>query len=348
MTLTLRATSGYALAKPPAKATVRAISGYALVDPNPKAQLLPPVPTNYQTPQLEMLYDLIEKSNPGFKEQYPLGTVTFGQPTVVAVNKNDYYENDTSILVQPVSGKGFGSQTVRYRRIDVGVLFTGIAIALNDYSPQAGFLANATWKASFLAKYRLSLTTADLNSTNNMTAGVSFPVPILPSCLCYRGQFNMTWTQGKRSIREFITDANRALAIRAYPGGNDFTTPGRKPIGEFQLYVMDISTYGPLMNAFGSVFGSPFNTASQFNGSSSSSFDQIIAWLNANSGRTNWSKQSHTVEGGLSGLQWYTYNSSLPNAAIPEANSAKFNCCTVIQSLPTSWFSGKLILHYKV
>lgn len=106
MTLTVRAVlPGYALMRPLSGLTTRAVQGYALVNPAPLVPG-PPAPTDYHADQIDILYDLIEKSNPGFKAAYPKGTLLFGTPAIVALVPSDPYKTDTSIKITGAPGSG--------------------------------------------------------------------------------------------------------------------------------------------------------------------------------------------------------------------------------------------------
>lgn len=339
MTLTVRAVlPAYALTRPVSGLTTRAVRGYALVNPNPITPR-PPVTTDYRKPQSTLIYDLIEKSNPGFKEVYPLGSVTFSSMTAITVDKNDPYQNDTSILVTPTAASGgLGKVTVKYRKIDLTSLLKGINLLMTDWYASTQIPA-ANWQANFVAKFGISVDAADWTYTGAVNSGTPVSTTIKATSLCYKGTVLISWTRQVQPLGSMLTDANRALVGRLYPGGNDFTTPGRKPTGELQLYAQDASAIGATINAYAAVSNVPV-------GETAAIVLTLIDWLNANTGRTNWSTSASTVDGGIGGLTWYKY--TLPNAAIPDANSAKFNRCLVIQGIAGSWFSGKLILHFNV
>ena len=293
--------------------------------------------TNYKVDQIDVLYDLIERSNPGFTAQYPKGSVQFTTVTAVSVIPGDPYKNDTSVLVSAAPGSSaLGRQTVRYRRLDLPTIFRNMKLTLNDYSAGTT-LPVATWKASLVQKFGVNIPAADISNTAALTTGSLTNVSVIAGSLCYKGTVQVTWTKGPRPFPSLITDANRALVGRLYPDGNDFTTPGRKPQGEFMAYCQDASIIGsiiePLVNGQ-QPDASPIKAA-------------VVNWLLENTERTDWNGgSSNSGTGGLSSTFWYKY--TLPNAAIPEANSAKYNRCLVIQGTALSWFAGKIIIHYKV
>lgn len=297
--------------------------------------MLPPVPTDTRQAQTTMLYDLIEKSNPGFKVSYPVGSVVFGVPSAITIKPEDPYKNDTTVRVTPAPGTtGFGGINVNYRRVDLSVRFKGMSLKITNWQ-SSNNMTSAVWVPFVAEKYGISVTTDDITAAgvNNNT---NVQMAVKATSLCYKGTVTVNWSKTLQPLNLIITDANKALTGRLYPGGNDFTTPGRKPQGEFQLYAQDASAIAATLEAH-AVGGVAV-------GSGVASVLAIIDWLNGNSGQTYWSTASHTTVGGLGGLSWYRY--TIPHAAIPEANSAKYNRCLVIQSITGSWFTGKLILHY--
>lgn len=336
MTLTVRSVlPAYALTRPVSGLTTRAVRGYALVNPNPLVPAHAPVPTDYRTPQSDMIYDLIEKSNPGFKAIYPKGSVTFGVPAVIAVNKNDPYKNDTSILVTPKAGSGgIGKVTVNYRRIDLTVLFKNVPVRLDNYHTSASALP-AVYVPWFAAKYGVSLESGDVSAGQNITSGTQYARGPVASCLCYKGTINILWTLGLRPITDIITDANRGLAGRGYPGGNDFSV-GRKPTGEFMTLTQDATEIKTNLAAIPVSWAAP--------GGANANLQTICDWLNANSGQTGWNIGNANAPGGTQNIQWFRY--TLPNANVPEADSTKYTSVVVIQSSADSWFTGRCLLQY--
>lgn len=292
--------------------------------------------TDYKADQIDILYNLVEASNPGFKALYPKGTIQFGAPSVIAVQPGDPYKNDTSMVISPAPGSSaLGKQTVFYRRIDLSTVFRNMKLTLSDYVA-SGTLPVATWKASFVTKYGIVIPASDISNTAALTSGVATTMSAATTCQCYKGSVSLTWTVGVRPFTNLVTDANRALVGRLYPGGNDFTTPGRKPQGEFLVFCQDASALKTSLEAFTSG-GVPLATDPLV--------VALVNFLLNSTTRTDWNAGSAAAApGGITGLNWYKY--SLPNATIPEANSAKYTRCIVIQSLAGSWFAGKIIIHY--
>jgi len=294
--------------------------------------------TDYKADQIDILYDLIEASNPGFKTVYPKGTVQFGAPAVISVQPGDPYKNDTSILISAAPGSSvLGQQTVKYRRIDLGTIYRNMKLTLNDYFATTQ-LPVATWKASFAQKFGIKIPASDIANTAALSSGVATTVSVVTTSQCYKGSVQLTWTVGPRPFNMLITDSNRALAGRLYPGGNDFTTPGRKPQGEFIVYAQDASAISAILQTIPPVWNPTVGA--------NSGLQQILDWLNVNTAYNNWQIADAATPGGCVNITWYRY--SLPAAALPEANVAKYNTAVVIQAAANSWFAGKVILQYKV
>jgi len=308
-----------------------AVTGYALGDPAP-APAQPP--SDLRLPQNRLIYDLIEVSNPGFKAAYGMSKVQFTGMASVTVDPSDPFKCDTSVLVSGPPGSGtIGKVTVRYRRIDMSALFRNM-IMRSDFYSAAGSITRAQFIADVNAKYGLSLLETDMAAVVTVPADTVYN-GIAVNGLCYKGTVSLQWVRSKRPITEIITDANRALIGRLYPGGNDFSQ-SRKPVGEWQLYGLDASAVKANLAALSTSF--LITTAANAN------LDAVIAWLNNNSGKTNWAKTDSSLASGLAGCTAYIY--TLPSTSIPEANSARFTRAMVIQSVDASWFSGKLILHW--
>lgn len=299
--------------------------------------MLPPVPTDTRQLQTTMLYDLIEKSNPGFKVSYPPGSVVFGVPSAITVNPDDPYKNDTTVRVTPAPNTtGMGVVSVNYRRVDLAKQFKGVTVKLTDWYSTTVMPASI-WAPLVATKYGISITVDDVQNLNNLSSTSSTTLLLKATCLCYKGSLTVAWTRGLQPLNNILTDVNRALVGRLYPGGNDFTTPGRKPQGEFLTFCQDATAIAATLETL-PASGSSYSDAQK---------QAIVDFLLANTSRTDWNiGMAGAGSGGIAGSTWFKY--SLPNAAIPEANSAKFNRCIVIPGWAASWFAGKLILHYNV
>jgi hypothetical protein len=244
------------------------------------------------------------------------------------------------------------SKPIRYRRIDLAVLFRGNPLTVMKPSP---VVPNGAAQNTFTL-YQLL---ADINSQNgtafttddfnNIQFTISTSDPLIkgrPSqtltvtaketSVGYIGTFAVRWIAAKPKITDLIPDAKQVLAGRVFPDGS-LTLVGKKPLGQFQTYGLDASA---LKAVFATIPNPWYSPAGQATGP----FIQILDWLNANTGRTNWNNSAASTDGGTCNINWN--NVALPNANYPEANSTDYNQLIVLNAAADSWFTGKIYLHY--
>lgn len=343
MPTSLRNAVAYALTIPPHSTSVRSAVAYALTR-DPGVPAAPnPIPSDLRKSQRQLLYDLIEESNPGFQTQFPLDKLDFGTPSAITVDPTDPYKRDTQVAVSAKANSGFmGNKTVRYRRIDIGVLFRNMTMQVNLYDTKTSLL-KADWIPALNFKYGLSLVPDDIPASNigNLPGTGSYGMSIVATSLCYKATVavQLQWIPGKRPMLDMIPDAKQVLVGRSFPVSNDFSDPTRKPIGEWETYGIDASELKTTLEALAASTVVAADSAVP-------AVTTLINWLKYNSGKDYFTNKDSTVKGGLGGLTWYKY--TLPNASVPEANSARFNRVIVIQGVAGSWFSGKILLHYNV
>lgn len=287
--------------------------------------------------QQQLLYDLIEESNPGFKAQFPLDKIDFSAPVAKTPAVGDPYKRDTTVTVTAKAGSGFvGTRTISYRRIDCTVLFRNVLAQINIFGGVgATALPKSVWVAEINRRYGLATIEADWQSVTNLPSTTTYTLSVVG--LCYKGTITVQWLPGKRPITDLIPDAKQVLVGRTYPAGNDFSNPSRKPIGEFELYGLDASDLKATLEALAA-------STVMAAGSTVGAVTLLVSWLNANSGKDYFSNADSAVKGGLCGLTWYKY--TIPSVSVPEANSTRFTRVIVIQGVAGSWFSGKILLHY--
>lgn len=315
--------------------SVRNAFGFALVNPNPFTGAEPP--TDYRKDQKLLIYDLIEKSNPGFKAKFPLGSLKFLSVTAIAVSNTDQYKNDTSVIVSSNDAAvGTGSVVFKYRRIDIGKLFGTTGLKLDTWVSGTQ-LAFTAWAPLLAAKYGVNWLNSDWNiGTGLLDTGTQYNFAMVPSCLCYRGTVGIQWTKGKQGITNLIPTG--ALAGRTYPTDNLWV----KPKGELFFYGLDFS---PIKTTGMNAFTSPQTIPTNYAGSNSI-VNAITNFLKANTPYNDWSDLSINTLHGLTGTTWTRL--TLPNALAPEANSTDFTACVLITGGASSWFTGRLLMHYNI
>lgn len=282
------------------------------------------LPYSYQRAQLNLFYDLVLQANPNvpwsLNDNSKLGTPAVLSPAVGIA--------DTKVLVRGVN-HFVANVTARYRRIDVGSLFKNFGCVITSYS-SGNTLSKDDAIAQINKTYGTSFVSADFG-TFTLTSGVANTQTVVASSLCYKGTFQITWTKDKQALSS-VVPVKTALTGRLYPGGNTFDG-SRKKQGEYFCYDLGFN----LLTSYFS--GLTTGTLDYTN----ATHKTIIDYLTANvSSRINGG--DHTTDGGLNGLAFAKY--ALPNANVLEANSAKYGNAFVITAQSTSWFQGKIILHF--
>lgn len=283
----------------------------------------------YQKPQLALLLDLIKEANPGIQFPFTPETMLVGTPTSQAVPSGGIADTNVSITAKPNS-HWFGTVRVQYRRIDVAKLFKNMLPLPVDYYANSS-TADAL-RDKLNQQYGTSFVTKDFTAQGAISANIAFNQTIATSSLCYSPgvSFQLIWKNRKPSLSDVVPNA--VLTGRLFLGGNDFTTPGRKPQGEYLAYGIDMTTT--------SLTGG--NAGSGIVGTGGT-WVTLVSPLAKLDPRFNGLK-NHDVEGGIGGLTYIAY--TLPSALLPEANSSIYKYALTIISQPNSWFQGRLILHY--
>jgi hypothetical protein len=283
----------------------------------------------YSKPQVELLLKLINESNPGLLELRDLVNTRLGPPTVRTPGAGEI--QNTSIELYALPGSFYiGKKIVTYRRIDLAKLFANMTLELDTWT--AGNLPRPTWVALINEKYGLALTEEDMGiygamseTTNTLTVG--------PSSLAYVGNFRVRYVKGKRAMDQILT-LDRYAGLywdSSYVQGKPLLTPVNFGLDYSRFFNIDTITNGITLNDSGAFY---------------SEVRTLIDWFNKCSGMTLSLAVDNALPNGVKGLTMSRF--TLPNANVPEANSAKYNRVLVISSRTTSWFGGKILLHYNV
>lgn len=284
--------------------------------------------------QVDTLLGLINQSNPGLQVA-PLTAAMLRTlvPTAITPGTGQIQDTSVRLMVMPGNTHYYGSDTVTYRRINLTDFFRGMTLTLDDYVGSTTMSA-AQFVAALNKKYGTVLTTGDFSNTS-FTSGTSYTVTMLGSSLCFSGSFSVKWTQGKEYVSQAIT--NPTLAGKLYPGGNSFPG-GRKPQGDFITYGLDFASIATTLK---SLSASVTVTPSMW---ASAPYSTILSYLQQQFPSQNFSASDSGTTGGLGNLVLTRY--TLPSAAVPGANSAKFPTVTTIAAVSGSWFQGLFYLHY--
>lgn len=289
------------------------------------------VPYPYNKPQRDLLYKLINEANPTAPFTMDLSNATIGIPVAQAVVNGKIA--DTNVLL---SGKSayIGSKRVEYRRIDLSKFFKNITPSFDDYTPGT-VVTTAMLVDYFNRTFGLALTVNDFQGGGGTWSPGPAGFAIDPKSLCYSGTISWTWTNGKRQIGSAFTAPN--VDGRLWGGGNVFDQ-NRKPTGQYIAYDLDYSPVKDVMATLASTGTWSF--------AGSPTFVPLFDFLKSNVSPLFDQSKQHTEVGGLNGAT-YT-KTTMPSATFPEANSLspKFKNVLVLTPLPTSWWQGRILMHY--
>lgn len=285
---------------------------------------------DYRKVGTQLIYELIEESNPGFMNSVQVGTLSFGTPQVQSVPPGGIQNTNILVKGSPNSGT-FGQKQVQYRRLDVSKILQGVTVQVKGWSAVSS-ISVARMRELLLAQYGINLTAADISGNPTFVQGIPTTVTIATGSLCYLGSINITWVMGKRQLSEIA--GNKVLAGRNWPEAMIDFGDGSKPQGELMLYHLDYSQFKTDFAALSS--GAIYGTG----------IVGIVDKLNVLSTPigTTFTSGSVSTANGLNNCKITRY--ALPNAAVPEANSAQYGWCLVFEPQETAWFFGKLIAHY--
>lgn len=282
----------------------------------------------YSKPQLEQLLALINEANPGLLEMRDLVNSRFGVPFARTPGPGEIA--DTSIEIYALPGSFYiGKRIVHYRRLNLTKLFANVVIRFDEWSP-TDQMPKADWIRNMSEKTGMPLTAADFPASyttviNGFTHSNSL---IDPSSIIFSGSFTLRWDKGKRTLDQILPQSS----INGLYWDANYTEG--KPLMNLVGMGIDFTRFP----AAASIATGSAITAT------SSDVRQMADWFCEYTGKTIDPRLPHTQEGGLSGLTITRF--TLPNANLPEANSAKFNRALVITPQATSWFCGKIIWHY--
>lgn len=283
----------------------------------------------YSKPQIEQLFNLINESNPGLMELRDLENTTIGIPFRRTVKPGEI--QDTSIEIYANPGSFYlGKQIVHYRRINIGTLFANIVPHIERWS--SGSMPRSVWMDLLNKKYGLAFVNEDLISVNHIGEGTNY-INIEPTSLAYIGQLRFRWTRGKRAMDQILTkDEYTGLYW-------DRVYDENKPLMTSVNFNLDYTRFNNI-NAISN--GITLNNVGSFSGDVTA----IIDWYNKCSGLELDLGTVHTSPNGIKGLQMTRF--TIPSTAIPEANSINYNRVLIITPTTTSWFCGKILIHYNV
>jgi len=293
--------------------------------------------TDFRKPQDDLLYDLIEEANPGFKDKFAKGSFVIDNLRSYTPQAGEIANTIARLRAAPGTA-AIGVLDIKYRRIDLSKLFKNISpITLTTWN-SATALPIAQVIAEINQRFGLYLRVEDFPS-NSAGIGSTSTAMTCTGSQCFIGQFSARYVKAKRDLDDAIVSNNGGshdLNGRLWQGGNTFDG-GRKTQGDYLTYGMDLSAVAATINGL---------AASGSMAAGNANLTAIVAEMNKQMGSNLFdASQAHSVQGGMGGLA-YTRLSALPNASYPFANSAKYSKVLMLTAQATSWFQGVMYLHY--
>jgi hypothetical protein len=285
---------------------------------------------NFTLPQKQLIYELIEEANPGFKLK--VGEAQLKFTGAYAISPVGF--RDTRVTVRSVDDVNvIGTKLLEYRRLNLTKLFGSRFLDFEYYLPGTQPITTVQVFEQISLKYGIKLLPADVNQNQTYNAGSPTSVIIKADSLCFSDVLRFTWSRGKQDITPLLD--KKELPGRNWPVGLIDFQDGSKPQGEYLVYNADFTSQASVFEAHSS-------------GGAVTAF--IVNALNtksADTGVTFSTGDSVTVKFGLSFCKATRY--TLPALQVPEANAARFNRAVVIEAGPNgAWFFGKILVQYKV
>lgn len=225
--------------------------------------------TDLRKSSIDLLYELIEESNPGFTAKFPKGTLKFGAPA--ASSAGGGITNTRIPIRSATGGIAIGTGYLFYRRIELNKLFRGMSPRIDEYRPNTT-MTRREMVGLINQRYGLNIEPADLTAADGTVAAEqSFGIEATTARqLCYVGSAGFTWYRGKRPMSDLVPASKRTLNGRVFPAGMssyaDFVTwidkeyPNYKASTDFNLTSGSSGPFGYRADCYDSiqpVYGDP-------------------------------------------------------------------------------------------
>lgn len=303
----------------------------------------------YNKPSKALVYDLINAANPTLPT--PLTAANMSLSDVKAATVSGRPDLNTAITASSIGGDYIGRKTLNYRRLDLATMFRGQILQINRYSPTQSGAGSVVFTLYNLlpiinAQYGLNLTTDDVNDLNILrgntqengfyTATVN--ITTKTASLGWVGTVALKWKSAPQDLASMITVTD--LNARLFPGGNDFTTPGRRPVMNNLMYGID---WSPLLST--TPYSGYPNVMVQ-NAATTAFLNAVFNQCNTAFG-TAFPQQSPWTAAMFVGVEVVV----LPSAKYPEANSKYYNrllTWDTPDALVATYGNGRNYIHFNV
>lgn len=182
--------------------------------------------TFYAKPSVDLVYDLINKANPGLPIPLSSTIARLDNPTPIAgAGPADL---NTTVRASANRGEGYiGVNTLRYRRINLSDFFRSTVVIVNKYKAGGQPEKFSDYLDDFNVRYGFSLTTDDFKDVNFPAAVVDPDDNRLTSVVTvntkadsfgFTGAFTFRWKDAPRELKNVIIQPE--LPGRIYPPSN--------------------------------------------------------------------------------------------------------------------------------
>lgn len=303
----------------------------------------------YAKPSKALVYDLINAANPTLP--VPLTPLNMALSDVKAATVVGNAAMNTAITCTSIGGDYIGRKTLNYRRLTFSTMFRGQILQINRYSANQGSTSAVVFSIYQLlpvinAQYGLNLTEDDVNNANILRGSVqedgfytaTVTLTAKTTSLGWLGSIPLKWKSAPQDLASMITVTD--LNARLFPGGNDFSASGRRPVMNNLMYGIDWSS---LLST------TPFNgyptslaIGTQTTAFLNAVFDQCnTAYGTAFPSQTAWTAAM------LTGYEIVV----LPSAKYPEANSKYYNRLLTWDTpaaMVDTYGNGRNYIHFNV
>jgi hypothetical protein len=301
----------------------------------------------YNKPPKESVLELIREANPNLPLPLTADGITFGVPKTIPLISGSNVNTEIVLSARGVSGY-VKKTTVKYRRLSLDTLFRGLSAEVHKYTAKGPY----EYPFDMYGLLKEVNTRFGLNITQDDVQNSWFPwqndryypdkrtclgvMSSKPTSLLWTGQVTLRWVSDRQSIADMILKVE--LPGRNLPGGK--SVPSAK-------YTLDCATYDADFGEFTKNMEHPYITGFDFGNANlqvRAIHDEVLSAINLVTGQV-YKYDPPPAAFGLGGIVPVRY--SLPNAAIPEANSKDFNRVVVFNyPVNGAWGVGRLLLHY--
>jgi hypothetical protein len=179
--------------------------------------------TFYAKPSSDLVYDLINKANPGLPLPLSAAVARLELPKTIAGAGPAAL--NTTIKASASRGQGYtGTKTLSYRRIDLSSFFKNTVAIVNKFKAGGQPVKFSDYLDDFNVRYGFSLTSDDFTDVNFPAVSIdpvdnrrtaAVVVNAKPNSLGFIGAFTFRWKESPQELKNIIVKPE--LPGRVYP-----------------------------------------------------------------------------------------------------------------------------------